>query len=84
MNKTAVVTARITPETLTDLDRIAAYMERSRAWIVSKAVERYVAEESEFFAFIKDGEDDIDRGDFLTQEQMEAWFAARHSSADAA
>ncbi len=30
-------------------------------------------EETEFRAFVKQGEDSIDRGDYFTQEQMEDW-----------
>lgn len=73
MSKTAVITARLDEETLAELDRLADHHERSRAWLVTKAVKRYVKDESEFLAFLKEGEDAIDRGDSLTQEQMEAW-----------
>jgi len=47
-------------------------------------VKQYVKEESEFFAFLQAGEDAIDRGEYLTQEEMEAWLANRHKTADAA
>ncbi len=82
--KTSVVTARLDEETLAGLDRLAEYHERSRAWLVAKAVKQYVKEESEFFAFLQAGEDAIDRGEYLTQEEMEAWLANRHKTADAA
>ena len=82
--KTSVVTARLDQETLDGLDKLAEYHERSRAWLVAKAIKQYVKEESEFFAFLKEGEDAIDRGDYLTQEEMEAWIANLHKTADAA
>jgi len=84
MKKTSVVTARIDDETLMGLDRLGDYYERSRSWLVAKAVARYVKEESEFFAFIQEGEDAIDRGEYLTQEQMEAWVKTLGQTADAA
>ncbi len=84
MSKTAVVTARLNPEISADLDRLAEKMERSRSWLVAKAVERYVREETEFLAFLKEGDDAIDRGEYLTHEEMVAWFASRHKTADAA
>ena len=70
MSKTAVVTARIDPETLSGLDRLAEHHDRSRAWLVAKAVERYVSEESAFFTFIQEGEDAIANGDYVTHEQF--------------
>jgi predicted transcriptional regulator len=81
---TTVVTARVDAETLAGLDKLAEHHERSRAWLVAKAIKRYVQEETEFFGFIQQGEDAIDRGDYLTQEEMETWLAGRHKTADAA
>ena len=84
MSKTIVVTARIDTSLSDRLDALAARRERSRAWLVGKAVERLVEEEAAFDAFLKAGEDDIDRGNFLTQEQMEAWFEERYRPATVA
>lgn len=75
MSKTAVITARVAPDTLASLDALAESEQRSRAWLVGKAIERFVREETEFAAFLKEGEDAIDRGDYLTQEEMEAEIA---------
>ncbi len=82
--KTSVVTARIDPETLGDLDRLCEYHERSRSWLVAKAVREYVKRESEFFAFLKEGEDAIDRGDYLTHEELVAEIQAMRQQKDAA
>lgn len=68
----SVVTARIDPKTLESLDALAAARERTRAWLVEKAVKRFVEEETEFEAFLKEGEDAIDRGDYLTHEELVA------------
>jgi predicted transcriptional regulator len=70
MSKTAVITARIDEETLQSLDALAETQERTRAWLVAKAIKRYVKEETDFRAFIQKGEDAIDRGDYLTHEEM--------------
>lgn len=59
---------------------IAARQQRSRAWIVQKAIERYVAEEAEFLRFVQVGVDSADRGDLVSQEEMEHWFEARKAS----
>ena len=77
MSKTAVITARVDEETLKSLDALAESQERTRAWFVAKAVERYVREETEFRAFVQVGIDAADRGDLISQEEMEAWFEHR-------
>jgi predicted transcriptional regulator len=80
MGRTAVITTRVDEEMLDALDKLASRSERTRAWIIAKAIERYVEEESAFQAFVQEGLDELDRGEFYTQEQMEAWFAARYPS----
>lgn len=83
MSKTAVITARIDPETLALVDKVAKAQGRSRAWFAANAIRQVAEKEAEFLAFLQDGEDAIDRGDYLTQEQMEAWAASlgtRHAA----
>jgi len=72
MSKSAVITARLDPELLAGLDRLATYYDRSRAWLVAQAVERYVRDESAFSAFIQEGEDAIAKGDYVTHDQLVA------------
>jgi len=83
MSKTSVVTTRLDADLSDRLDTLAAALERSRAWIVSKAVERYVEEELAFRAFIQEGVDAADRGELISQEEMEAWVEARGRQAAA-
>ncbi|OYW23502.1 MULTISPECIES: CopG family ribbon-helix-helix protein [unclassified Sphingomonas] len=80
----AVITCRIDTELLEMLDALAVKRERTRGWLIGKAVRRFVEEEVRFDAFLQAGEDSIDRGDYFTQEQMEAWFEERYRAADAA
>jgi len=84
MNKTHVVTARIDAALLTDLDRLASEQDRSRSWLVAAAVERYVREEIAFHDFLKEGEDAIDRGDFVTHEELVAEIQAMKAQKAAA
>ena len=72
MRKTAVITARVESDIAEGLSRLATQYDRSRAWLVAKAVTKYVEDESAFLASLKEGEDAIDRGDYLTQEEMGA------------
>lgn len=72
-----VVTARLSDEVLDKVDKIAAMRNRSRAWILSRLIENAAEKELEFRAFIQEGIDSIERGDYLTQEEMEVWFEER-------
>jgi predicted transcriptional regulator len=83
MSKSAVITARLDNDALGKLDQLSTMLDRSRAWIVAKAVQRYVDEELEFRAFVQQGIDEADRGELISQEDMEAWFEARHRQAAA-
>ena len=76
MSKSVVVTARVTAETAAALDALAARLDRSRAWIVNKAIADHVRAYTEFLDFLQEGEDSIDRGEFYTQEEMEEWIAS--------
>jgi predicted transcriptional regulator len=82
--KTSVVTARLDQDTLAALDRLAEHHERSRAWLVAKAVSRYVKAESAFFAFLQEGEEAIDRGDYVTHEELVAEIQGMRQRKDAA
>jgi predicted transcriptional regulator len=71
-----VITTRVSDEVLAMIDRLAESRERSRSWIVAKLVEAAAAKQIEMDDFIQIGIDDIERGDFYTQEEMEAWAAS--------
>ena len=83
MNKTAVITARLDTDTLDALDSLAAIQDRTRAALIERAVKRFVQEETEFRNFLTEGEQSIDRGEFLTHDQMVAeidrWKRSRKS-----
>ena len=82
--QTSVVTARLDAETLAGLEKLAAYHDRSRAWLIAKAVKRYVKEEAEFFAFLQEGEDDFARGDYITHDELVARLRNRIDQQDEA
>ena len=83
MSKTTVITGRVAEETSAKLDRLAARMERSRSWIVARAVEEFVLSETELMDSLDEAERQIERGDYLTQEEMEAWVAGLRRDAAA-
>jgi RHH-type rel operon transcriptional repressor/antitoxin RelB len=72
MGKPHVITTRVDDDTLAQLDRLSGYTDRSRAWLVAEAVRKYVQEEAVFFEFLREGEEAIDAGDFITHEQLAA------------
>ena len=84
MSKTAVVTARIDPELSDRLDQLARDYDRSRGWLVAQAIERNVAEESQFLALIREGEADIAAGRTFTQEEVEAMFGVKRDQRETA
>jgi len=84
MSKTSVVTARLDPETLAALDLLGERQDRSRAWLVGQAIRRYVEEEAAFLAFLKEGEDAIERGDYVAHDDLIAELKAMRNEKRAA
>lgn len=73
----ATLSVRFDDETkLEALDKLAASMDRSRNWIVNRAIERYIAEQAWQIAEIEAGLAEADRGEFASEEEVEAVFAA--------
>jgi predicted transcriptional regulator len=69
-----VITARVSDEVLAMIDRLASSRERSRAWITSRLIEAAARKEIEFADFIQEGIDSLDRGEGISQDEMERWF----------
>ena len=84
MNKTVVVTARLSEAVSARLDTLAAKTERSRAWLIAKAIEQYVDDELEMIAFIAEGDADFREGRVVSHEEMKAWVASLAQPAAAA
>lgn len=75
MSKQTVISARIDAETSAKLDAIAQAADRSRAWLVARAVREMIARDEELMAFLKPGLEDIAAGRVHTQDDMEIWLA---------
>jgi predicted transcriptional regulator len=50
---------------------------RDQQNFIAEAIRRVAEQEAQFNAFIQEGIDAADRGDVLTQEEMEQWFEER-------
>jgi len=71
---TAPFTVRLDEGTLGALDALAEKTDRSRNWLVTRAIESYVSLNAWQIAKIEEGIAAADRGDFATDEEMEAIF----------
>ena len=66
----AAFTVRLDDDTLAALDRLAEQTERSRSWLVTRAVEDYVSLNEWQIGRIREGIAAADRGDFASEEEM--------------
>ncbi len=66
----AAFTVRLDETTLGALDRLAEKTERSRNWLVAKAVEDYVARNAWQLAKIEAGITAADRGEFASDDEV--------------
>ncbi|MCO5090558.1 CopG family ribbon-helix-helix protein [Bosea sp. (in: a-proteobacteria)] len=71
---TAAFTIRLDDEMLAKLDALAADTDRSRNWIAAKAIQDYVELNAWQIQRIKAGIAEADRGEFATDEEVEAVF----------
>ena len=78
---TAAFTIRLDDETLAKLDALAADTDRSRSWLATKAIETYVELNAWQVEQIKAGLAEADRGEFATEQEVEAVFAKYRTKA---
>jgi len=75
----AVITARLDPETLALVDRVSRAQGRSRSWFAARAIRHAAEQEARFLAFVEEGRAAIERGEFVEHEEVEAmidgWIA---------
>jgi len=69
---TAAFTIRLDDETLAKLDALAADTDRSRNWLAAKAIENYIELNSWQIEQIKAGLAEADRGEFVSEADLDA------------
>lgn len=69
---TAAFTIRLDDEMLAKLDALAADTDRSRSWLATKAIETYVELNAWQVEQIKAGLAEADRGEFVTEADLDA------------
>lgn len=80
---TAAFTIRLDEEMLAKLDALAADTDRSRNWIAAKAIQDYVELNAWQIQRIKEGIAEADRGEFATEEELDAIEAKLQAMIDA-
>ena len=78
MTERASLTLDLDIESLASLKAAAAWRDMSVDAYVKSVVGTAIRKDIELSAFVQEGIDDIDAGRSYTQEQVEAWFEARH------
>jgi predicted transcriptional regulator len=71
MSSPRIISFRIAPEKVAQLDSIAKAMDRDRSYLLNEAVETYLSEQQRFAAMVEEGLEDMRRGRFFTDEEVE-------------
>ena len=67
------VTAQLPTNLVDRMEDLATKLDRSKQWIVRKAVVAYLARAERERQMIQDGLDDVDAGRLVSMEAMERW-----------
>ena len=67
-------TVRLADETLQRVDQLADAMNRSRAWVIKEAVDRYLDHEEWFVQQVTSAIDAIDAGQIATADEVAERF----------
>ena len=79
-----VVTAKLPEELVSQMDAVAARIDRSKSWIVREAVSEWLAEEQRRYELTLEAMRSMDDGRSFSQEEIEAHHAARREARDRA
>ena len=84
MSKQTVISARVENAMLDDLDRIAAFHERSRAWVIARLLQQATARELEYIELVEPALEDVAAGRLIPHEEVMAQIEARLAARKAA
>ncbi len=71
------ITVRISDETIQELDELAQAMDRSRSWVVTDALARYLETERLWLERVKRGIEEIERGEGIPLDEAMAELRRR-------
>jgi len=75
MTDRAVISVHVKPETRERLTRLAETTRRSRSFLAAEAIEDYLALHDWQVAEIESSIAELERGETVAQEEVEAWAA---------
>jgi predicted transcriptional regulator len=67
-------TIRIDDDTLGRVDGLANTLSRTRSWVINQAIERFLDYEEWFVQEVKDGLEEVERGDIATDDEVAVRF----------
>jgi len=86
MSSPRVVTFRIAPEKVAELDTLAKAMDRDRSYLLNEAVESFLSEQRRFVAMVEEGLDDLRNGRSYSDEEVgrmvDEWSRETQSKAE--
>ena len=69
------ITVRLPDKVGANLELVASGLDRSKSYVAVQAIQEFVAREAAFIAAVQEGIAAAERGDFATDEEVEAVFA---------
>jgi predicted transcriptional regulator len=69
-----IMTFRVQPELKRDLQKLSEFSDRSQAYLIEKAVEQFVEENSALAKILKEREKEADKGIFVSHEKVVNWI----------
>ena len=70
MSSPRIISFRIAPEKVAQLDLIAKAMDRDRSYLLNEAVENYLSEQQRFAAMVEEGRAASSRGELVDHEDV--------------
>lgn len=75
-----VVTAKLPENLVSEMDEVAARMERSKSWIVRQAVAEWLVEERRRHELTLEAIKSVDEGRSFSQDEVEKHFETRRKA----
>ena len=75
MSSNVILTFRVPAELKEQLDRLAEATERSRSWLAARALDNFIQDEAWQIAHIKDGIEQLDKGQGVSHERVRPWLS---------
>ena len=70
MSSPRIISFRIAPEKVAELDRIANALDRDRSYLLNEAVETYLSEQRRFAAMVEEGLEASRKGELINDEDV--------------